>query len=111
MVYCFVDYAYGNDGPVGRFVEYKNAIRYRVQFVVDLLSVFVNKLTKLKIIESMESITASGYCIGGHMAGWSVNFCLIKSDAKRNLLLAGMFGRMLNKKHKNKIRMVLGKFV
>lgn len=89
LVVCYIDYAYGNDGPVGRLGEYKNAIRYRAQFVVDLVSVFVKKLTELKIIQSMDSITASGYCLGGHMAG--------------------MFGRILNKKHKNKIRMVLGK--
>lgn len=88
-VVCYVDYAYGNDGTFARLVEYNNAIRQRIPYVINVLTNFVIKLKEFNLIHSMESITAAGFCLGGHMAG--------------------MFGRWIGSHYKEPIRMVLGK--
>lgn len=89
QVVCFVDYSYGKDGTFARILEYENAIRRRVPYVINVMTNFVIQLKKFNLIHSMESITAAGFCLGGHMAG--------------------IFGRWLGSHYKEPIRMVLGK--
>lgn len=89
IVVCYIDYAYGNDGTFSRLIEYKNAIRNRVPFVVNIMTSFIMKLKEFNLVHSMESITTAGFCLGGHMAG--------------------MLGRWLGSHYKEPIRMVLGK--
>lgn len=90
QVVCYIDYAYGNDGTIARLMEYNNAIRHRIPYVLNVITTFVIKLKEFNLIHSMESITAAGFCLGGHMAG--------------------MFGRWLGSHYKEPTRMVLGKW-
>lgn len=61
---CYIDYAYGDDGTLARLMEYNNAIRQRVPYVLNVMVNFIIKLKEFNLIRSMESITAAGFCLG-----------------------------------------------
>lgn len=109
LVMCYIDYACGNDGTLARLIEYNNAIRQRVPYVLNVMVDFIIKLKEFNLIRSMESITAAGFCLGKIRINIKLPSNKIINYSIKGGHMAGMFGRLLGSHYKEPIRMVLGK--
>lgn len=64
QVVCFVDYAYGDTNKIALMIEYFNGIRHRIPYVMDVMTKFVAKLKEFNLVQSMDQIASSGFCLG-----------------------------------------------